>query len=108
MRKALRDCRKKTVQFKKYDDGDLGKHLGDVVLDGNPYSNWLTLDDEGWEQRRNSIEGQKYQALIKQTKNPSKRNTAGGTPEGFRAYADEIVASIDELLMHLNTPFAEP
>ena len=108
MHKAILECRTKTLQFKKCDDSDLTKHLHDVVLAYNPYSNWLTFDEDGWDQRVHSVAGQKYQALIAQTKYLSHKNATDGTPEGLRAYADEIVLKIDELSPHLWDPWGDP
>ena len=107
MRVALRECRAKTIQFKAYADGDLAKHLDDVVLDANPYHRWISIDEDESARRRNSVVGQKFFALIKQTKNISDVTATDGTPVGFRKYADDIVDEVDELLLHLFDPMAD-
>lgn len=107
MHLALLDCRTKTIQFKKYDDGDLTKHLNDVKIDDNPYFRWLSFDEDGIDRRMDSVLGKKYQKLITLTKNISVTRETDGTPEGLRAYADEIVKSIDEIFVHLLDPFGE-
>ena len=104
MRMALRKCREKTIRFKAYDDGDLAKHFDDVELDANPFHNWMRIDEDGSDRRRDSVVGQKYFALVKQTKNMGHVRATDGTPDGIRAYADGIVEKVDDLLLLLFDP----
>jgi hypothetical protein len=107
MRMALRKCREKTIRFKAYGDGDLAKHFDDVELDANPFHHWMRIDEDGSDRRRDSVVGQKYFALTNQTKNIGQRAATDGTPVGFRAYADDIVVKVDELLLDLFDPMAD-
>ncbi len=104
MRVALRKCREKTIRFKAYDDGDLAKHFDDVRLDDNPYYRGAMDDEDVSDRRRNSVVGQKYFALVKQTKNMGHVRATDGTPDGIRAYADGIVEKVDDLLLLLFDP----
>ena len=104
MRVALRECRAKTIKFMAYADDDLAKHFEDVRLDDNPFYGWLRSDEDGFDRRRLSAVGQKYFALVKHAKNIGYVRATDGTPDGIRAYADDIVAKVDVLLMLLLDP----